>query len=62
MIERKRKYKNRNDQEWVEEEDEYENSIKVVQIDARIDKKKVKMFVIDSNQNRIKDLIHQYME
>ena len=40
LIERKRKYKNRNDQEWVEEEDEYEDSIIVVQIDARIDKKK----------------------
>ena len=63
MIERKRKYKNRNDQEWVKEEDEYEDSIIVVQIDARIDKKKqMKMFVIDSNQKRIKDFIHQYME
>ena len=60
MIERKRKYKNRNDQEWVEEEDEYEDSIIV---DARIDKKKqMKMFVIDSDQKRIKDFIHQYME
>ena len=47
----------------MEEEDEYEDSIIVVQIDARIDKKKqMKMFVIDSNQKRIKDLIHQYME
>ena len=63
MIERKRKYKNRNDQEWVEEEDEYEDSIIVVQIDARIDKKKqMKIFVINSNQKRIKDFIHQYME
>ena len=37
---KKKKYKSRNDQEWVEEEDEYEDSIIVVQIDARIDKKK----------------------
>ena len=60
---KKKKYKNRNDQEWVEEEDEYEDSIIVVQIDARIDKKKqMKTFVIDSNQKRIKDFIHQYME
>ena len=49
----------------MEEEDEYEDSIIVVQIDARIDKKKnkqMKMFVMDSNQKRIKDFIHQYME
>ena len=39
LIERKRKYKNKNNQEWVDEEDEYEDSIIVVQIDARIDKK-----------------------
>ena len=64
LIERKRKYRNRNDQEWVEEEDEYEDSIIVVQVDARIDKKNkpMKTFVMDSNQKRIKDFIHQYME
>ena len=33
--------------------DEYEDGILVVQIDARIDKKKqMKMFVIDSNQKK----------
>ena len=44
--------------------DEYEDSIIVAQIDARIfsKKKQMKMFVIDSNQKRIKDFIHQYME
>ena len=43
--------------------DEYEDSIIVAQIDARIVKKKqMKMFVIDSNQKRIKDFIHQYMK
>ena len=41
---------------------EYEDSIIVAQIDARIVKKQMKMFVIDSNQKRIKDFIHQYME
>ena len=52
MIERKRKYKNRNDQEWVEEEDEYEDSIIVVQIDARIDKKKTDENVCHREQSK----------